>query len=103
MKKITLKEIITCLITIAFGIASGLGIGINIKTNGDGTIEIETKLGIELSEKQIPATIEIKTGETIIDNDIVTVEEVNTNTTNECKDGEECGRGEYIYAPTLKH
>ena len=52
MKKITLKEIITCLITIAFGIASGLGIGINIKTNGDGTIEIETKLGIELSEKQ---------------------------------------------------
>lgn len=96
---ITLKEVITALITIAFGIASGLGVGINIRTNGDGSISVETKLGIELSEKQIPATIENEAGETIIDNDIVTVEEVNTNA-NECKDNEECGRGEYIYAPT---
>lgn len=99
---------------LLFTLAICAGVGINIKINqdeihveapnvGSGTEETNT---IEYADDQIPANIEIGQGEVIetteYDNqEIKTVEFVDNNTpvvneeTEECTEGEECGRGAY--------
>lgn len=91
-----IKIIIICLI----GVATGVGVDIVVRPTVDGNITIETGFSMELSVKQIPALIETSEG-IIEDSDIVTVEQIDGNQlVNECNENEECGQGQFIYAPT---
>lgn len=86
------------IILIIVGLAAGAGLDIAIRPTEDGGIDLTTGFTIHLSDKQLPALIETKDGE-IESTDIVTIEEVETNQLiKECEG--ECGKGEYIYAPT---
>lgn len=98
-KKINIKKIIISVVAILIAIFSGAGVGIVIKPTEHG-IEIQTSIGMKIAEKQVPAELETIDGEKVIDEDIVTIEEVETNLKSECVEGEECGQGQYIYAPT---
>lgn len=95
------KKIIVVIITILISIFAGAGIDIAIRPTENGEFTIETSFSLHLSDIQKPALIETETGEEILDENIVTVEEVVGNQiAYECEEGEECGRGMYIYAPT---
>ena len=98
MKKIN-THLIYILIMI-LGICGSIGITINLKQTPEEVI-IDSSFSIQLSENQIPATIETLDGEIEIMS-VPTVEEIDGNQLiNECpEDEEECGKGKYIYAPT---
>ena len=85
------------IIIVVISILSGVGIDLAVRPSDDGVV-IDTSFSLHLSSTQLPALIE-EDGETIEDDNIVTVEEVESNLEVEC-DGEECGLGKYIYAPT---
>lgn len=101
-KKLNLKSFIIGFVIALLGIAAGCGLGVNINTDvSNSTITISAGFSMELAEEQIPAIIEDSEGEEVIEGNIVTVEEVDGNQLiNECPEGEECGKGKYIYAPT---
>ena len=94
-----LKKPLIVFISLIVAVLSGTGLGIVIKPT-DGGIKIETTFGMRLAETQLPAELESIDGEKIIDENIVTVEEVSSNQIVECDENEECGKGRYIYAPT---
>lgn len=101
-KKITLKQILSIIVVAILGIAAGCGVGLNIKGDfSDGSFTISAGFSMVLADEQIPGLVETVEGEEILDQNIVTVEEVDGNQlVNECPEGEECGLGKYIYAPT---
>lgn len=102
LHKFTLKQIISIVLVALLGIAAGCGVGLNISAGfSEGTLNISAGFSMELADEQIPALIENAEGEEVLEEDIVTVEEVDGNQLiNECPEGEECGKGKYIYAPT---
>lgn len=84
-------------------LAMGLGATIDIvlRPTEDGKSVIEATFSIELSDLQIPAFITNPEGETEQLENIVTVESIDGNQLiNECVEKDECGLGEFIYAPT---
>lgn len=102
------KKIIAGILVLAAGTILGTGITITIKPKQaeQGTTEVVVEVPvpvIELSEKQVPATIETADGDIEVV-DIPTVEAVdsgNVSKLTECPEGEEeCGLGKYIWAPT---
>lgn len=101
-KKFSPKQISTIFLSIVLAILAGCGVGVNIKTDvNDGALTISAGFTMELAQEQIPALIENAEGEEVYDENIVTVEEVAGNQiAHECPEGEECGQGRYIYAPT---
>ena len=101
-KNLNLKSFIIGIAIALLGIAAGCGLGLNINTDvSNNTITISAGFSMELAEEQIPAIIEDSEGEEVIEENIVTVEEVDGNQLiTECPEGEECGQGKYIYAPT---
>lgn len=100
-KRFNIKKIIIFLIVFIFAVLSGAGIDIVIRPNDNGEMIIETGFSMRLSSEQIPALVENSDGEEVIEEDIVTVEEVEGNQLiKECPEGEECGLGAFIYAPT---
>lgn len=95
------KKYLTYLIVVILAILSGAGIDIVIRPNEEGEIILDASFSMQLASKQQPAIVENAEGEEVIEEDIVTVEEVDGNQlVNECPEGEECGLGKYIYAPT---
>lgn len=102
LHKFTLKQIISIILVALLGIAAGCGVGLNISAGfSEGTLNISAGFSMELSDEQIPALIENAEGNEIIDENIVTVEEVaGDQIAHECPENEECGQGRYIYAPT---
>lgn len=100
-KKLNLKKIIIYLVIIILALLSGAGIDFAIRPTENGEIVIDTSFSLELASTQQPAVIETAEGTEMTSADIVTVEEVSGNQlVNECPEGEECGQGRYIYAPT---
>lgn len=101
-KKITLKQILSIIVVAILGVAAGCGVGLNIKGDfSDGSFTISAGFSMELADEQIPGLVETVEGEEVLDQNIVTVEEVAGNQIAvECPEGEECGKGQYIYAPT---
>lgn len=102
LHKFTLKQIISIILVAILGIAAGCGVGLNISAGfSEGTLNISAGFSMELADEQIPGLIETVEGEEVLDQNIVTVEEVAGNQIAvECPEGEECGKGQYIYAPT---
>lgn len=86
---------------LLFGGVAGASIDLAVRPTQDGDIVAEATFAIELSDEQIPATIETAEGEIEV-LEAPTVESVEGNQlVNECPEGEEeCGQGRYIYAPT---
>ena len=99
-----IKKIIAAIVILVLGIFGGVA-GKTVLTaetdeNGNTVVKIESNNQIELSTESVPTEIETADGviETI---DAPTVESVDTgNIAAECPEGEECGQGRYIYAPT---
>lgn len=99
-----IKKIIAAIVILVLGVLGG-AVGktvLTVETNDEGetVVKIESENQIELSTESVPTEIETADGviETI---DAPTVESVDTgNIANECPEGEECGQGRYIYAPT---
>lgn len=99
-----IKKIIAAIVILVLGVLGG-AVGktvLTVETNDEGetVVKIESENQIELSTESVPTEIETADGviETI---DAPTVESVDTsNITKECPEGEECGQGRYIYAPT---
>lgn len=99
--KFDYKKILIVIATIIVAMLSGAGIDIAIRPTEEGEITIETSFSMQLSNKQQTALVENSEGEEVEAEDIVTVEEIDGNQLlNECEEGEECGQGAYIYAPT---
>ena len=95
------KALISFFTALIIAIISGVTISINLR-NGE-TVNVSLNPNYLLSEEQLPALIESAQGE-IIDESIPTVEAVSSDSpvveiSEECPEGEECGRGA-IY-PTL--
>ena len=98
----TFKKVISIFIIALLGIAAGCGLGLNIQADfSEHTLTISTGFSMELSDEQLPALVEQENGEEVLTENIVKVEEVVGNQlSQECPEGEECGQGRYIYAPT---
>lgn len=95
------KKFFGFIIVIILALFSGAGIDFAIRPTENGEFTIETSFSLHLSDIQKPALIETEEGEEILDENIVTVEEVAGNQIAfECEEGEECGQGAFIYAPT---
>lgn len=94
------KKYVVYFIVILLAIASGAGIDVVIRPSENGEMIVETSFSMHLASKQQPAIVENSEGEEVEESDIVTVEEVSGNQlVEECEEGEECGKGKYIYAP----
>lgn len=102
LHKFTLKQIISIVLVALLGIAAGCGVGFNISAGFTGqSITISAGFSMELADEQVPALVENEAGEEVYEDNIVTVEEVaGDQVAHECPEGEECGQGRYIYAPT---
>lgn len=102
LHKFTLKQIISIILVALLGIAAGCGVGLNISAGfSEGTLNISAGFSMELADEQIPALVENEAGEEVYEENIVTVEEVaGDQVAHECPEGEDCGQGRYIYAPT---
>lgn len=94
------KTFIKYIIIIIVGIVAGAGIDVAIRPTEDGNIVIDASFSMRLSPEQQDAIITTESGEEIVDENIVTIEEIDSNQLLECPDGIECGQGKYIYAPT---
>lgn len=82
----------------------GVGVCIDLCLLG-GTSEEEaeavTDFSIRIAKKQQSALIENENGEEEVVENIVTIDEVDgEKSMDECPEGEECGKGKFIYAPT---
>lgn len=100
------KQLLNALGKIALSLAlvgAGFGLNFAIRPTEEGGTVIEVSASIELSEKQVPATIETADGEIEV-LELPTVESVDsgniTSLVDCAEDEEECGLGKYIYAPT---
>ena len=99
--KTNYKKYLVYLVVIILAILSGAGIDVVIRPNEDGEIILDASFSMQLASKQQPAILETEEGTEIESEDIVTVEEIDGNQlVDECPEGEECGKGKYIYAPT---
>lgn len=95
------KKFLGLLAVIILALFSGAGIDFAIRPTENGEFTIETSFSLHLSEVQKPALIENEAGEEVELENIVTIEEVAGNQIAfECEEGEECGQGSFIYAPT---
>lgn len=95
------KKYFGLVVVIILALLSGAGIDFAVRPTENGEFTIETSFSLHLSDIQKPALIETEEGEEIVDENIVTVEEVSGNQIAvECEEGEECGQGAFIYAPT---
>lgn len=100
VKKATLKEWIILIATAIIALCGGGALGIGITaSNKDVEIEVKSQT-IELSEEQKEAKVVNEEGvEEIVD--LPTVEAIDGNQlSEECKEGEECGRGWYVDTST---
>lgn len=101
IKKFNKKYVIAGVISLFCLLGGFVTANLTIKKEGD-TTTIETTVQadykIELSENQVETLIETEDG-TIEVISAPTVESVESNNIA-CEDGEECGKGQYIYAPT---
>ena len=77
--KANAKKIIGLIVVVMLALASGAGIDVAIRPSDNGEITFETSFSLHLADKQVPATIETDDGETVVEENIVTVEEVNSN------------------------
>lgn len=91
------KKVSGYVVLAILSILTGFGINVAITPTEDGKMKLETSFTIELSDLQIPALITNSEGETEQLDNVVTVESIDGN---QCGENEECGRGEFIYAPT---
>ena len=99
--KFDYKKLFIIIVSAIRGVLAGAGVDVAIRPTEEGEVVIETTFSMELAKTQQPALIENEDGEEVEDTDIVTIEEVNSNQLiEECEEGEECGQGAYIYAPT---
>lgn len=99
----TIKQLIAAVLFIALGMAAGVSVDIIVRQN-EVEVVVENNAAtsaIELSEEQVPATIETEDGEVEVI-EAPTVESVEGDQkVEECPEGEEdCGLGLFIYAPT---
>ena len=95
------KKYLGLVVVIILALFSGAGIDFAIRPTENGELTLETSFSLHLSDVQQPALIETEEGEEIEVENIVTIEEVAGNQIAfECEEGEECGKGMYIYAPT---
>lgn len=95
------KKYLGLIVVIILALLSGAGIDFAIRPTENGEFTIETSFSLHLSDIQKPALIETEEGEEVLDENIVTVEEVSGNQLlQECENLDECGLGAYIYAPT---
>ena len=100
-KRFDKRKIIIFIVILILAILSGAGIDIAIRPTENGNIVIDTTFSMHLASIQQPALVENNEGEEVIEENIVTVEEVaNNQLVEECDENEECGQGEFIYAPT---
>ena len=97
-----LKQFLIVIIPFIIALFIGAGIDIAIRPTEEGGLEITSTFSMTLSPEQLPATLVNDEGETVVDENIVTVEAVEGNQIAvECPEGEpDCGQGHYIYAPT---
>ena len=91
------KKVSGYVVLAILSILTGFGINVAITPTEDGKMKLETSFTIELSDLQLPALITNSDGETEQLDNVVTVESIDGN---QCGENEECGRGEFIYAPT---
>jgi len=94
LKHLSLKSVIGVIAVLAIGLLAGGGIALNLTP--DGEITVETTSGIELATEQVPTIIETLDGEVEVI-EAPTVEEVDGGKIEECPEGEDCGRGAYVY------
>lgn len=73
------KKILGVLVVVVLALFSGAGIDFAIRPTENGEVLIETSFSLHLSEQQLPATVETETGEEVVEENIVTVEEVDSN------------------------
>ena len=95
------KKIIPILLALAVGVLGTAGVStitMNTDEDGDTTVTVQSDFSIELSKEQVPAKIETEDGDIEII-EAPTVESINAENVA-CDEGEECGKGKYIYAPT---
>ena len=100
------KKILGVILILIIGAATGIGVNVALNQN-DGNIEakteiVDTNAEVIEAEGEVPAVVEkdiLETdeGELKVEN-IKTVESVDSNLS--CPEGEECGQGRYVYAPT---
>lgn len=99
--KNVLRWVLSLGIGAIVGIFGGLTITNTVKINEQGettiTTEVQSTSTIELSPEAVPTKIETADGEVTVES-YPTVEAVDSNLS--CPEGEECGLGKYIYAPT---
>ena len=97
-----LKTILKYLALTLVAVGAGFGLNFAVRPTEEGTI-IEVSASIELSEKQVPATIETADGDIEV-MELPTVEAVDsgniTSLVDCAEEEEECGLGKFIYAPT---
>lgn len=98
-KKITWKSVLYSVIILIVGLTAGGAIGVNITP--DGEIQVETEyvdsgFSIELADEPVPTVVETEEGEVEV-LDAPTVEEIDGGEIKECPEGEDCGRGAYVY------
>lgn len=99
--KFNYKKWLKYLIPIIASVFLGAGIDIAIRPTEEGTTVLETTFSIELGSVQVPALVTNTNGEEETLANVVTIENIDGNQlVNECPEGEECGLGQYIYAPT---
>ena len=99
-KKFFKKKYLIGVIALVLAIFCGAGIDVAIRPTKDGDIVIETTFSMQLAEEQQPALVENSDGTEVEAENIVTIAEIDSNQILECSEGEECGQGKYIYAPT---
>lgn len=81
IKKHTLKykKYFPFIVVAILALASGAGIDFAIRPTENGEFIVETSFSLHLADKQIPAVVETEDGEEVTEENIVTVEEVNSN------------------------
>lgn len=98
-----LKAILKYLALTIIAVGAGFGLNFAVRPTEDGGTVIEVSASIELSEKQVPATIETADGDIEV-MELPTVEAVDsgniTSLVDCAEEEEECGLGKFIYAPT---
>lgn len=99
--KLNKKYLIAGIVSL-LTMGGGLGVGLKINVKEPDGNEIQTEIlvhnQIELAEKPVETILETEDGEIVVES-YPTVELVDNYNVN-CEEGEECGLGFYVYAPT---
>lgn len=92
------QVVLVAIIAAVLGLLGGMNVKLDVDTTGEEpTAVVDITPSIELSEKQVETNLETEDG-TITVKSYPTVEAIDSNIV--CPEGEECGLGKYIYAPT---